>query len=141
MSVSESFRLKYCMMLGPWCTSRYHQIIQLYISGDCICHHRPLSAHADLLRFVDQMGSRWWAHEPHVPSRRQGLPYTESKAPSTGEVWRVVKHMVQQPIQHCHSSTMTRRFAQAICCRMAVSMSAFVGSHAWVRGEVCAGHW
>ena len=60
------------------------------------------------------MGSRWWADEPEVLSRRQSLPHTDSKPPTTGDVWRIVKHMVQQPMvkdnlfeqatlhKHCH---------------------------------------
>ena len=44
------------------------------------------------------MGSQWWAEEPQVLSRRQSLPHTEPQLPTTGDVWRIVKHMVQDPV-------------------------------------------
>ena len=45
-----------------------------------------------------EMGSlphqSWWEREPLFPNRRQGLPHTESKMPTTSDVWKIIKHMV-----------------------------------------------
>lgn len=40
----------------------------------------------------------WWERESPVPNRRQGLPHTESKMPTTSDVWKIIKHMVHAVI-------------------------------------------
>lgn len=41
------------------------------------------------------MTSPWWEREPHVIDRRQRLLHTEPKMPSSGDVWKIVKHVVK----------------------------------------------
>lgn len=40
------------------------------------------------------MANPWWDEEPPVTTRRQGLPHTEPKLPSSGDIWKIVRHMV-----------------------------------------------
>ncbi|CAL5227336.1 g10279 [Coccomyxa viridis] len=60
------------------------------------------------------MGSQWWAEEPQVLSRRQSLPHTEPQLPTTGDVWRIVKHMAaQQPKGSIERLLLVAAFAQS----------------------------
>ena len=40
------------------------------------------------------MTNAWWENEAPVPNRRQGLTHTQPEMPTSGDIWKILKHVV-----------------------------------------------